>query len=146
MHISALIGLFTRKPTPGDQAVLPDERRFQIGDREVVVRPLTFAEIKRVSTEIGVVLQRVATEFPTLDLTHWEQSLPLLVPALTGTIEELLGKLLGIEPAYLMEHLTPLRAIQIVRAIIEVNQVPLVISEIVGLVQMLRVTDPAATG
>jgi len=144
MRVAALIGLFRRKPTPGDQVVLPEERRFLIGDREVVVRPLTFAEIKRVSAEIGAVLERVATEFPTLDLTQWERSIPLLVPALTGTIEELLGKLFGVEPAYLMEHLIPLRAVQIVKAMIEVNQVPLVISEIIELVQMVRVTKAAA--
>jgi len=112
------------------EEVLPRERRFPVGDREVVVRELTLADLRRVSADLGEVLQRIATQHPDVDIEHFDHHLTALLPTLAGAIEELLGKLLGVPADYLMEHLTPLLTLQIVRAILEVNQVPLLREEI----------------
>jgi hypothetical protein len=127
-----------RKSSPGDQVVLPEERRFEIGDQVVIVRPLTLAEIKAVSGELGQILQRLATEAPQIDIEHFEQHLNTLVPLLAGALEEFLGKLLGVEPAYLMQHLTPLKLLQLIRAILEVNQLPLLRAEIPRIAELLK--------
>jgi hypothetical protein len=119
-----------RKRPATDDPSLPQERRFRVGEREVVVRAFTLAELKRVSADLGAILQRVASEAPDLDLEHIEAALPTLLPMLSGALEELLAKLLGVEPQYLMQHLTAVSALQIVRAMLEVNQLPLLLQEL----------------
>jgi hypothetical protein len=91
-----------------------------------------------VSAELGEILRRIATEAPEVDIEHFDQHLSVLLPLLAGALEEFLGKLLGIEPEYLMQHLTPLQALQLVRAILEVNQLPLLRAELPVLGALLK--------
>ena len=110
---------------------MPPEQRFRVGEKIIVVRPLTFAELKRVSGELGALLEHIATQHPDLDLDldHFDQHLTTLVPMMAGAVEDFLGTLFEIDPEYLVEHLTPVQAVRIVRALLEVNQLPLLLSE-----------------
>ena len=42
-----------RRRPPVDEVVLPTERHFTVGDRELVVRPLVIGEIKRIAADLG---------------------------------------------------------------------------------------------
>ena len=123
-----------------DDVALPPEQRFRVGEQLVIVRPLTFAEIQRVSGELGALLERVASEHPDLDLEHFEQHLSMLVPMLAGAAGDFLGALFSIEPQYLAQHLTPAQAVRIVRAVLEVNQLPLLWSEVARIQELLKTT------
>jgi hypothetical protein len=130
--------LFRQIRTLGDETVLPDERRFRIGERTVIIRPLVLGQIKVVSADLGEILHRIITQCPEIDIDHFDQHLTTLLPALAGALEEFLGKLLDIEPEYLMQHLTPLLCLRIVRALLEVNQVPLLIAEMRAMAPLLE--------
>ncbi|MBN1319959.1 MAG: hypothetical protein JXA87_03870 [Thermoleophilia bacterium] len=129
MRLRELFKSFFSIKGPDDDVVLPPEQRFRVGEKTIVVKALTFAEIKRVSAELGALLERIATDHPDLDLEHFEQHLTTLVPMLAGALEEFFGTLFEIDPEYLVEHLTPVQAVRIVRALLEVNQLPLLLSE-----------------
>jgi len=118
----------------------PTERNFTIGDRSIVVRALTFAQIKRLGADLGIILEQIVKEHPTLDLAHFEENLPTLLPTLAGMLEQFLGKLFDVEPDYLMEHLTLPLAVQIVRAMLEVNQVPFLRQQIAEIGKLVKTT------
>ncbi len=117
--------LFGCKPNEDPESYeFPAEQRFPVGEKEIVVRPLTIRRLREVSTEFALLLQRIIREHPDLDLARFDEHLVTLLPALTGILEEFLGKLFDIDPAYLVEHLEVPTAVRVVRALLEVNQVP----------------------
>ncbi len=115
-------GSETRPLTP-DDVVLPRERRFQVGEREIVVKPLVIGDFKRVSADLGEMCQRVAQEHPEIDSEH-----------------PVLERLFGVDAEYLEEHLTLTQATEIVAALLELNQVPVMTKNVRRALQLLKET------
>jgi hypothetical protein len=113
-----------RRRPPLDEVVLPTERRFMVGERELIVRPLVIGEIKRIASDLGEIIERVIREHPEIDLAKPDEHLQALLPLLTGALQRLFERLFGIEEAYLSEHLTISQAVEIMTALLEVNQLP----------------------
>lgn len=107
-----------------DDITLGLERRFAVGDREIVIKPLVIGEFKRVQGDIGQICQRIAVEHPEIDLQNPEQHLAVIVPIVGDVIGRLLERLTGVEEAYLDKHLTAVMVSRIVVALLEVNEVP----------------------
>ncbi len=142
MNIGALIvGLFTRKgsspepvvspeqpagPTVGE-VIMPQERRFQVGEREVIIRPLVIADFERVAGDLGVIAKRIINEHPEIEITKVDQHLDVLMPIIAEWIGRILERLVGLEETYVKEHLMPVTAMQIVTAMLEVNQWPVIV-------------------
>ena len=113
-----------RRQPPVDEVVLPTERRFVVGERELIVRPLVIGEIKRIAADLGEIIEQVIREHPEIDLAKPDEHLPVILPLLTEGIERLFERLFGIEESYLSEHLTVAQATEIAAAMLEVNQLP----------------------
>ena len=104
------------KASSPDEVVMPQERRFQVGEREIVVRPLVIGDFKRISADLGAIAQRVAREHPEIDLAKPDEHLEAIFPILGEAVGRLFQRLFGIEEAYLDEHLTLAQAAQIIAA------------------------------
>lgn len=107
-----------------DEVVLPQERRFTIGEREIIVRPLVIGDYKRVAADLGAIAQQVAREHPEIDLAKPDEHLGVLFPIIGDAIGKIFTRLFGIEEPYLEAHLTLAQAAEIVVAALEVNQLP----------------------
>ena len=116
-------------PTP-DEAILPQERRFRVGDREIVVRPLVIGEIKRIAEDLGRLAQQVAREHPEIDFAKPDEHLEALFPIISLSIGRLFERLFGIEEAYLDEYLTLTQTTEILVAVLEVNQLPALLKNV----------------
>jgi len=116
-------GSVSKAPSP-DEVVMPQERRFQVGEREIVVRPLVIGDFKRIAADLGALAQRVAREHPEIDLAKPDEHLEAIFPILGEAIGRLFQRLFGVEESYLDEHLTLAQAAQIIAAALEVNQLP----------------------
>ncbi len=128
-----------RPPTP-DEVVLPRERRFQVGEREIVVRPLVIGDYKRISADLGAIAQRVAREHPEIDLAKPDEHLEAIFPILGEAVGRLFQRLFGVEESYLDEHLTLAQAAQIVAAALEVNQLPEIRKNVGRALQLAKTT------
>jgi hypothetical protein len=136
---SALAGLLRLRQRPApDQVLLPTERRFQVGERELVVRPLVIGEIARISTDLGEIIEQVIREHPEIDLAKLDEHLPVILPLVLGALERLLERLFGIERQYLAEHLTIAQAVEIVTALLEVNQLPEIRGNVSRALQLMK--------
>jgi len=110
-------------PSP-DEALIPLGRCFQIGDREIVVRPLVIGRLKEIMDDLGKLAQEIATRYPGIDLAKPEEHLASIFSILPGALGRIFQCLFGIEETYLDEHLTLAQASEIICALLEVNQVP----------------------
>ncbi len=128
-------------PTP-DEVVMPQERRFQVGEQEIVVKPLVIGDFKRVSADLGEMCQRVAQEHPEIDSEHPERHLAVIFPIIADAITQVLERLFGVDAEYLEEHLTLTQATEIVAALLELNQVPVMTKNVRRALQLIR-TIPA---
>ena len=126
-------------PTP-DEVVLPQERRFRVGEREIVVRPLVIGDFKRVAVDLGALAQRVAREHPEIDLAKADQHLEAIFPILGEAVGKVFERLFGVEEAYLDEHLTLAQAVEIVAAALEVNQLPEIRGNLSRALQLVKTT------
>jgi hypothetical protein len=136
---SSLVGLLRLRQRPApDQVLLPTERRFQVGERELVVRPLVIGEIARISTDLGEIIEQVIREHPEIDLAKLDEHLPVILPLVLGALERLLERLFGIERQYLAEHLTIAQAVEIVTALLEVNQLPEIRGNVSRALQLMK--------
>lgn len=123
-----------------DEVVLPTERRFRVGERELIVRPLVIGEIKRIASDLGGIIETAIREHPEIDLAKPDEHLQALLPLLTGALQRLFERLFGIEEEYLSEHLTLAQAVEIVTALLEVNQLPEIRKNLGRARQLLRTT------
>jgi len=128
------------KPLTADEVIMPEERRFQVGERELVVRPLVIGDYKRISADLGAIAQRVAREHPEIDLAKPDEHLEAIFPILGEAIGRLFQRLFGIEESYLDEHLTLAQAAQIVTAALEVNQLPEIRKNVGRALQLAKTT------
>lgn len=128
-----------KAPTP-DEVVMPQERRFQVGDREIVVRPLVIGDFKRIAADLGAIAQRVAREHPEIDLAKPDEHLEAIFPILGEAVGRLFQRLFGVEEAYLDEHLTLAQAAQIIAAALEVNQLPDIRKNVGRALQLAKTT------
>ena len=132
-------GSVSKAPSP-DEVVMPQERRFQVGEREIIVRPLVIGDFKRISADLGAIAQRVAREHPEIDLAKPDEHLEAIFPILGEAIGRLFQRLFGIEESYLDEHLTLAQAAQIVAAALEVNQLPEIRKNVGRALQLAKTT------
>ena len=123
-------GMFAKQTSADDAVLVGQERRFRIGEREIVVRPFTIAEWKAIFARLGAPLREMLEKAKDLDTDRFESQLGVLVPLLGDTLDQALGAIFEIEPELLAKHLTPLQLEELVRALIEVNQLPLLIEKI----------------
>ena len=128
-----------KAPTP-DEVVMPQERRFQVGEREIVVRPLVIGDFKRIAADLGVIAQRVAREHPEIDLAKPDEHLEAIFPILGEAVGRLFQRLFGVEESYLDEHLTLAQAAQIIAAALEVNQLPDIRKNVGRALQLAKTT------
>jgi hypothetical protein len=126
-------------PTP-DQAIMPQERRFQIGEREIVVRPLVIGDYKRVAADLGTIAQRIIKEHPEIELTRLDEHLEALFPIIAEWLGRILERLFGVEESYLEEHLTLAQATEVVAAALEINQLPVIRGNVGRALQIARTT------
>lgn len=129
----------TAAPTP-DEVVMPQERRFQVDEREIVVRPLVIGDFKRIAADLGAIAQRVAREHPEIDLARPDEHLEAIFPILGEAIARIFERLFGVEEAYLDEHLTLAQAAQIIAAALEVNQLPDIRKNVGRALQLAKTT------
>lgn len=111
------------RPT-ADEALIPSEKRFTVGEKEIVLKPFTIGMLKRVSDDIGAVSQEIMQKHPEIDLARPEMHLGLIVPIVAESVSRILGRLFDIEPAYLDEHMPLYQAVEIIAAAVEVNRLP----------------------
>jgi len=128
-----------KAPTP-DEVVMPQERRFQVGEREIVVRPLVIGDFKRIAADLGAIAQRVAREHPEIDLAKPDEHLEAIFPILGEAVGRLFQRLFGVEESYLDEHLTLAQAAQIIAAALEVNQLPDIRKNVGRALQLAKTT------
>jgi hypothetical protein len=121
-----------------DEVVLPLERSFVIGDREVVLRPLPIAAYKRAAEDLGAIAQRIIREHPELELTRLDQHVDVLLPVFLQWIGRLLERFVGIEEAYVEEHVDLAQASAIIVALFEVNQLPVIRGNVARALQLAR--------
>jgi len=126
-------------PTP-DQVILPQERRFLVGEREIVVRPLVIGDYERVAADLGTIAQRIIKEHPEIELTRLDEHLEALLPIIAEWLGRILEPLFGVEESYLKEHLTLAQATEIVAAALEVNQLPVIRGNVRRALQIARTT------
>ncbi len=124
-------------PTPG-QVIMPQERRFQIGEREIVVRPLVIGDYERVAADLGAIAQRIVKEHPEIDLAKLDEHLQVLFPIIIEWLGRILERLFGVEESYLKEHLTLAQATEIVAAALEINQLPVIRGNLQRALQIAR--------
>ena len=125
------------QPTP-DDVILGLERRFTIGDREAVLRPLVIGERKRVGMDVALLAQKVAAEHPEIDLAHPEQHIEAIFLTASDQIGRILERLLGIEQDYLDEHLSFVQLSELVVALLEVNQLPVIRKNLARALQLAK--------
>ncbi len=123
-----------------DEVVLPQERRFTVGEREIVVRPLVIGDYKRIAADLGEIAQRVAREHPEIDLARPDEHLATIFPILGQAVGRLFERLFGVEEAYLDEHLTLAQAAEIIAAALEINQLPEIRKNLGRALQLARTT------
>ncbi len=128
-----------KPPTP-DEVVMPQECRFQVGEREIAVRPLVIGDFKRIAADLGAIAQRVAREHPEIDLAKPDEHLEAIFPILGEAVGRLFQRLFGVEEAYLDEHLTLAQAAQIIAAALEVNQLPDIRKNVGRALQLAKTT------
>jgi hypothetical protein len=129
------------QPTPA-QVVLPQERRFMVGEKEIVVRPLVIGDYERVAADLGTIVKQIINEHPEIELTRLDQHLEVLLPIITKWLGRILERLLGIEEAYVKEHLDLAQALGIVVAMMEINQLPVISGLVVRALQIARTRTP----
>ena len=123
-----------------DEVVLPQERRFRVGEREIVVRALVIGDFKRIAADLGALAQRVAREHPEIDLARADEHLEAIFPILGEAVGKVFERLFGVEEAYLDEHLTLAQAVEIVAAVLEVNQLPEIRGNLSRALQLVKTT------
>ena len=126
-------------PTP-DAVIIPQERRFQVGEREIVVRPLVIGDYERVAADLGTIAQRIIKEHPEIELTRLDEHLEALFPIIAEWIGRIFERLFGVEESYLKEHLTLAQASEIVAAALEVNQLPVIRGNVRRALQTAKMT------
>ena len=126
-------------PTP-DAVIIPQERRFQVGEREVVVRPLVIGDYERVAADLGTIAQRIIKEHPEIELTRLDEHLEALFPIIAEWIGRIFERLFGVEESYLKEHLTLAQASEIVATALEVNQLPVIRGNVRRALQTAKMT------
>jgi len=119
---------------------MPQERRFQVGEREIVVRPLVIGDFKRIAADLGAIAQRVAREHPEIDLAKPDEHLEAIFPILGEAVGRLFQRLFGVEESYLDDHLTLAQAAQIIAAALEVNQLPDIRKNVGRALQLAKTT------
>ncbi|GEM_PF-5824747 len=113
------------RPTE-DELLAPEPRRFRVGEREIVVKPLVIGDFRRISGELAALAQRVAREHPDLDFSKPDEHLQTLLPLCQDLLGMLFEKLFGIDAEYVEEHLTLAQATEILVAFLELNQLPVI--------------------
>jgi len=126
-------------PTP-DAVIIPQERRFQVGEREIVVRPLVIGDYERVAADLGTIAQRIIKEHPEIELTRLDEHLEALFPIIAEWIGRIFERLFGVEESYLKEHLTLAQASEIVATALEVNQLPVIRGNVRRALQTAKMT------
>ena len=126
-------------PTP-EAVINPQERRFQVGEREIVVRPLVIGDYERVAADLGTIAQRIIKEHPEIELTRLDEHLEALFPIIAEWIGRIFERLFGVEESYLKEHLTLAQATEIVAAALEINQLPVIRGNVRRALQTAKTT------
>ena len=126
-------------PTP-DDVIMPQDRRFLVGEREIVVRPLVIGDYERVAADLGTIAQRIIREHPEIELTRLDEHLDALFPIIAEWLGRILERLFGVEESYLKEHLTLAQATEIVAAALEVNQLPVIRGNVRRALQVAKAT------
>jgi len=126
-------------PAPAEDALLsPEPRRFRIGEREIVVKPLVIGDFRRISGELAALAQRVAGEHPNLDFAKPDEHLETLLPLGQDLVTRIFERLFGIDASYLEEHLTLAQASEIIVALLEVNRLPVIRGNVMRALQLGR--------
>ena len=123
-----------------DAVIIPQERRFLVGEREIVVRPLVIGDYERVAADLGTIAQRIIKEHPEIELTRLDEHLEALLPIIAEWLGRILERLFGVEESYLKEHLTLAQATEIVAAALEVNQLPVIRGNVRRALHLARTT------
>ena len=129
----------TEGPTPG-QVIMPQERRFMVGEKEIILRPLVIGDYERVAEDLGTIATQIINEHPEIELTQLDQHLPVLFPIITRWLGRILERLLGIEEAYVKAHLDLADATAIVVAMLEINRLPVILGNVQRALQIARTT------
>lgn len=95
-----------------------------------MVRPLVLGQFKKLISELGEIAQSLAENHPDLDLEHPERHLDVLFGLIGGHLGRILAETLGVEEAFLDEHLDFASASEVVLAMIEVNRVPVILGNV----------------
>ena len=125
------------RPT-ADEALIPSEKRFMVGEKEIVLKPFTIGMLKRVGDDIGAVSQEIMQKHPEIDLARPEMHLAVIVPIVAESVSRILGRVFDIEPAYLDEHMTLHQAVEIIAAAIEINRLPKMREDLARARQMVK--------
>lgn len=131
-------------PATEAQLLAPKARHFPIGEREIIVKPLVIGDFRRISGEVGALAQRVAKEHPDLDFAKPDEHLETLLPLGQDLIGRIFERLFDIPLEYLEEHLTLAQASEILVALLEVNQLPVIRGNVLRALQLGK--DMAGTG
>lgn len=123
-------------PAAEAELLAPEARCFRIGEREIIVKPLVIGDFRRISGEIGALAQRIAKEHPDLDFAKPDEHLETLLPLGQDLIGRIFERLFDIPLEYLEEHLTLAQASEIVVALLEVNQLPVIRGNVLRALQL----------
>ena len=135
------------RPEPaGDKAIFPPERKITFGEKPFTIRPLVLGQFKRLITELGEIAQSLAEKHPDLDLEHPERHLDVLFGLIGAHLGRLLAETLGVEEAWLDDHLDFAAASEIVVAMIEVNRVPVIVGNVLRARRILAEQKAEAGG
>jgi len=132
-----------------NQILFPGERRFQVGRKVLVVRPLMIADCQRLWGQIQVLIGAIVRDHPDLDLENQEQMLQVITPIIARSLGTICQDLWGMEPDYLAQHTSLLQASAIARALVEVNQLPEILKNVSGALQHVKAASellPGLTG
>ena len=126
------------RSSPATEAELlaPEARRFRIGEREIVVKALVIGDFRRISGELAALAERVAKEHPDLDFAKPDEHLATLLPLGQDLIGRIFERLFDIPLEYLEAHLTLALASEIVVALLEVNQLPVIRGNVLRALQL----------
>lgn len=117
-----------------ERAIFPAEMPFRIGEHEITIRMFSARKAKRLLALLVKSLKAVAQQAPGADMATLPGGLEALQAALTESYDELL--MLVVTPdypeitvEYADEHMTSLDVLRFVKAVLQVNQLPLLRQE-----------------
>lgn len=111
------------------QAFFPEEHRMQVGEKEIVIRPLVLGQFRKMVDALGRFIVALAVENPDIELDQIGSHIEQMLTVGSGHITSFISALTGIEEEYLDEHMTIRDVARFVRLTLEVNELPQIVED-----------------